>query len=242
MKRLRVLGTILLILILQAFYAQLPRNDPRMFLDMIVRRAILGEMERAAMAAPTYFGNNVAAAPTNTTLNSRVTQVRVAMSGMSLVCPTGGGSNHWNIVDLSAWCRTYSGGSGNIRLGIYYGDLLVAQTSAEIDSLSDSGWAWHPIYGTDMPTFTWHNGYTYLTGGVTYRLAVGGDTTNGLLGGESGTANDSYEVSADYTGGMLDWPSSSSLSNKFSIRCGVEEIAITTTAPKLMLLGVGNSR
>jgi hypothetical protein len=133
-------------------------------------------------------------------------------------CP---GSGAQNIDSIGAHC---AGVGGNLLIGIYLasgipeGDILVAEGNAEKLSLAAGQWL-----NWAAAELTWRNGYTQLTGGMTYRIVFTSDASTNLYCDTGRPAGTLSYGSGDYTAGMPDpLPACNAYTLEFNLRCGVE--------------------
>lgn len=129
-------------------------------------------------------------------------------------CP---GSGNQTVLDLKVYGRN---ATGNVRVGIYSGTTLVCEGNAKV-AIASNTWCGHT-----NTSLTWHNGYSYLTGGNTYIIAVASDAGCQWLG-TSGAASGTSKYGSGSADGLPD-PLPAGTNYTWSVlafRCGVEPAA-----------------
>ena len=144
----------------------------------------------------------------------------------TFLCP---GTGNQNIQDLSIYC--YQSGAVNIRLGIYSGNTLIAEGTAEIAVTTTPSWQGHMTQASVKAAGGSSPGV--LVGGQVYTLAYTADVTSQpVVGYKDPIGNGTNYGGTDYTGGMpTTLPSYENASLRKYVRCGVEPAAGGSAIP-----------
>lgn len=134
-------------------------------------------------------------------------------------CP---GSGNQNIQELSIYVDR-NGVTCNIRLGVYSGSNLVAETTSSI-GLAGAGLTWQGGMSQSAVKAAGGSSPGILVGGSSYTFGFAslGADGNPNLGYTTGGSSDNYTLT-DYTSGMpATVPAGSSAGYRSCVRCGVD--------------------